>query len=407
MFKQLFLNKDYSFDINGNFKFKNNIIESDEVIIQIEINNVNYKLSKIWLGLISHYEVELSFEQIRKITFIECLSNVIKLKCKNLMIIERPIIIDNGFRVIPGFTHFAINKNGAVISLNKRRYLHHVFINAYGYPTVNMYDADKGNWRPVTIHLLLARAFILNNDPSEKFFVNHKDCNKLNYKLCNLELVTSYENITHAFSSGLRKDNIRCMIRDCITKEITFFSSIGNALSSIEFKSKSVPLFKKFNGIVIPHLLKNRYEIKHINDKSDWYYTTEERINNNNCNVGPYQAKNIKTNIILEENTIRNLSFKTGVSKITIESAIKHSKFKVYNDYLFRTKSELEWPDTFSIATFDKPRSFIIVNVNTGEEIKFNSSTKLRRYTGIDKKTLKNRLQSNKQYKEWIIKEIF
>ena len=52
-----------------------------------------------------------------------------------------------------------------------------------------------------TIHKLVAMAFIPN--PNDKPQVNHKDGNKLNNHIDNLEWVTKRENIQHAYDTGL------------------------------------------------------------------------------------------------------------------------------------------------------------------------------------------------------------
>lgn len=74
-------------------------------------------------------------------------------------------------------------------------------VGADGYPCANL--TVDGVRRTVAVHRLLAITFIPN--PENKPQVNHKNGNKLDYSLNNLEWSTPSENMQHAMDNGLCK----------------------------------------------------------------------------------------------------------------------------------------------------------------------------------------------------------
>lgn len=68
-----------------------------------------------------------------------------------------------------------------------------------GYASVDLWD--KRHMKRVKVHRLVALAFLDN--PDNKQQVNHKDGNKLNNNVENLEWSTAKENSTHAYDTGL------------------------------------------------------------------------------------------------------------------------------------------------------------------------------------------------------------
>lgn len=71
----------------------------------------------------------------------------------------------------------------------------HQFADNNGYKIVNI------NAKRTRVHRLVAEAFLCNCE--QKPFVNHKDGNKSNNNVANLEWCTASENTLHAYATGL------------------------------------------------------------------------------------------------------------------------------------------------------------------------------------------------------------
>lgn len=102
---------------------------------------------------------------------------------------------------ILGFEGFyQVNELGEVKSIRKEIILKS-YINRYGYEKVILTIHQKSSHR--SVHRVVAEVFITN--PESKLEVNHKDGNKLNNRVENLEWVTRKENFMHAVKMGLNK----------------------------------------------------------------------------------------------------------------------------------------------------------------------------------------------------------
>lgn len=95
----------------------------------------------------------------------------------------------------PNFSKYYINKNGQVAKIhNGKIKLLNDRLNAYGYKRVSMIN-DDGMRKDRLVHILLMKTFVPNID--NKPIINHKDGDKTNNNLENLEWVTHKENTTH------------------------------------------------------------------------------------------------------------------------------------------------------------------------------------------------------------------
>jgi len=122
---------------------------------------------------------------------------------------------------VEGFPNYKITDRGVVRSLDrfvtdiyfdtlrtrrmKGRVLKHM-LDGKGYPQVTLYPEKhpsiKRKGIQVRIHRLIAEHFILN--PLGRKYVNHKNGNKLDFSIINLEWCTHQENCIHALETGLK-----------------------------------------------------------------------------------------------------------------------------------------------------------------------------------------------------------
>lgn len=125
-----------------------------------------------------------------------------------------------GFKPISEYEGlYSINKDGRIYSYPKgQSNLKGMFLNPFinkngaGYFCVTL---TKNKIQKIKkVHRLLMETFVAN--PKNKNGINHKDGNKLNNKLKNLEWATDRENFHHAKKNGLRDPHNRyaCKISD-------------------------------------------------------------------------------------------------------------------------------------------------------------------------------------------------
>lgn len=127
---------------------------------------------------------------------------------------------------------YHVSSYGRVKSLKfgKERILKQAY-NKYGYLFIIIY---RKNYKPKfsKIHRLVALEFIPNFDNKPQ--VNHKDGNKLNNHIDNLEWATCSENMQHAWDNGLN-EKIRTAKSKPVTDILTGkkYNSLALACSSV------------------------------------------------------------------------------------------------------------------------------------------------------------------------------
>ena len=113
---------------------------------------------------------------------------------------------DEIWKDIPGFEgRYQVSNIGNIRSLqdnhgNERIQARATWVSSKGYQYVQLFVKDVRH--NVSVHHAVASAFIPN--PEKKYTVNHKDGNKLNNQVTNLEWMTYSENLKHAHATGLK-----------------------------------------------------------------------------------------------------------------------------------------------------------------------------------------------------------
>jgi hypothetical protein len=95
------------------------------------------------------------------------------------------------------FTGYDITPHGDIYSHKRHKFLKQQ-TNHRGYSQTRLYEKDKS--RMYVIHRLVAQMYLPN--PDHLPFVNHKDGNKRNNHMNNLEWCTAQQNSDHAILHG-------------------------------------------------------------------------------------------------------------------------------------------------------------------------------------------------------------
>lgn len=431
--------------------------------VHIEMYGQMRHLDVRWLALIAHYEVDLPEpvkHRVFDITFKDVRRKLIRPNSGKQMVFLAPIVVKEKYRIVPGFTRYAISYEGEVIDL-KTDILVKIRYNSSersGYPYINLDDPDKGKNRPIALHRVIAHAWIKNDDVYNKTVVNHIDGVKTNYSVKNLEWVDVSGNNNHAFSAGLRYDCIQTRIRDRETGKIYTFPSIGKACV---FMGLGPTYFNTNNLYIRKHkLIRNRYELKVEGDETPWFYENfDEKVIacrfiitlkwkdgrvetiygprllkkrfkyfnhvgdglgrliklaksdhpdleievEDTFNASAIQAYRLSDGKTFEAESITQMARMLGMHKNNVREQLHSKQKKKTPEYLFRRKSDLPW-DTNITYHANRPWCIQAVNTIDNQELVFETLTKAAKHFNVDRSVIKLRLNTNKSFEGWIFK---
>lgn len=136
--------------------------------------------------------------------------------------------------------------------------------NTLGYKAValRIYNGEKSQQLLYKIHRLVAKYFIPN--PKKLDIVNHKDGNKENNDVSNLEWCTNKENTIHAYRTQLNKTDINLSNGQCIIDLIENFGyNYADVAELLHIKRQKVAYFYQGGYRTFGYKVKNIFVKKH------------------------------------------------------------------------------------------------------------------------------------------------
>lgn len=175
--------------------------------------------------------------------------------------------IDIPSKIIDGYNNkYIITNTGKVFNNFTGKEMKQKIVAGYKAVALRKFDNNKSIQTIYKIHKLVATYFIPN--PKNFPIINHKDGNKLNNEISNLEWCTYKENIIHAIKTQLIKTEInlangQCVI-DLIEKYGYNYSDVGKLLN---IKRQSVATFYQHGYKSFGFITNNIHVKKHSEKK--------------------------------------------------------------------------------------------------------------------------------------------
>lgn len=160
-------------------------------------------------------------------------------------------------RVIPGILGYLATNTGDIYSQLSGKIISQ-FIDNTGYKQVILYINGKRCYKRV--HRLIALAFVPN--PNFYPMVNHKNGNKLDNNLYNLEWCTNRYNTQEAYNCGLYPTtrSVPVYVKDPITGMLYIFNSVRECSDTLPVNRKTVSRILKGEKVNnYPYIIKPFY----------------------------------------------------------------------------------------------------------------------------------------------------
>ena len=453
---------EYEMSVSGDIRRKDGLpctvtIVNKQPMVTLVIWGKERTVAIEWLRLMTHFEVDLRHNDFWNVYFVPVKKWHMTNNVQQTMLFNgRRPEYKPGYRFIPTYTRYSISQDGVLIdTYTGETVTNNIETNRY--ITVYCYDPDRSKYRTLQLHRLVALAWVKNPDHLKYYLVNHIDGNKHNPHYLNLEWTDHKGNADHAFSTGLRSDNLDCKVRDIETKIISVFPTISKAC---EFMGIGTRRFNGFNFKRSVKLIKDRYELKLENDNTVWIYdnftetlcpgrykidvtypdgtletfydvrTLKRKLNieittsasvykivdrvkllnpgigvfvTDTYNTTPIQAYEISTGNIIENISVAQLAKQLNIHRGGIKIALEAGETRVFKGYAYRYKSNKKWNTQWTEA-INIPKCILAIDKN-GIEIECKSLREAELLTKVNRKAIRRALHGTPINTNWQFKK--
>ena len=195
-------------------------------------------------------------------------------------VVSRPKywIEDRSYRHCPLWWRVVVNREGVIRNAHTGKIIEHAS-DQRGYLIAS---SMPGREATLSVHRVVASAWVHNPDPCTLFVVNHLDGNPGNPNASNLEWTTHKGNNDHAVATALNVQAIRLRLRSRVTGVVTEHNSITEACVfaglNRTYSAEMLEANSRRN-----YLLNDLYEVRIGNDDRPWHYA--------NVVLGPPKAR--------------------------------------------------------------------------------------------------------------------
>ena len=363
-----------------------------------------------WLAKISHFGINIPLIKglDRSCIFdIEFKGNGLKftnLNTNNLNLyivtFKNPVYVDKDkkFRLIARYPDYAISKDGTIIEVRTNKIINLGIIgpdNRFDYSFVRLYNNAIGKMSIVYIHRLVAITWLENEDYFRYPIVNHKDRNRANYHVDNLEWVSQSSNTRHALNPELTPLNdigytSKFTIKNIETNKIKHFDSMSELTRYLGINKINLRFYKLNTGKVWSSA-KGDYLIKPYDDKE--FVTTKFKKWVNYYYIVTY--KDGRTETIYTIPTL-NETF-TGRTSIMEYEALR-------KEILAKRPDVLDIVRYTNKNTFDKVEA---MDITTNETYETSNMKEMERLIGVSNSVLHSAYKSKNVNRVYAGKYVF